>query len=235
MEGCAVSHQDEEPQAAVTVTAVLAAPAAPLPAPAAVLAGGRPPPLKTIAVPARVTALARAHAAATQLAPQVQYQLARLGPYGQSGLVALVAAVVFASSALLPTHQALEALNADLAHAQHSATGSAGQSVPRLIESLPTRQQIPAVVGVIYAQAKQAGVGLDTGHYTYSPAKAGGMARYELDFPVKASYPDIRNFINHTLTAVPAAALDKLHVERKTVGDPLVNADIGFTVFVRGE
>jgi hypothetical protein len=34
---------------------------------------------------------------------------------------------------------------------------------------------------------------------------------------------------------VPAAALGKLHVERKTVGDPVVNADIGFVVFVRSE
>jgi len=34
---------------------------------------------------------------------------------------------------------------------------------------------------------------------------------------------------------VPAAALAKLHVERKTVGDQIVNADIGFVVFVRSE
>jgi len=34
---------------------------------------------------------------------------------------------------------------------------------------------------------------------------------------------------------VPSAALAKLHVERKTVGDPVVNADIGFAVFVRSE
>ncbi len=56
-----------------------------------------------------------------------------------------------------------------------------------------------------------------------------------MDFPVKASYPDIRKFINQTLTAVPAAALAKLHVERKTVGDQIVSADIGFVVFVRSE
>jgi hypothetical protein len=78
-------------------------------------------------------------------------------------------------------------------------------------------------------------VPLDTGHYVYSPAKAGAIARYDLEFPVKASYPDIRVFINRTLTAVPAAALGKLHVERKAVGDQVVSADIGFVVFVRSE
>jgi hypothetical protein len=91
------------------------------------------------------------------------------------------------------------------------------------------------VIGQIFIQAKEAGVPLDTGHYVYSPAKAGAIARYDLEFPVKASYPDIRGFINRTLTAVPAAALGKLHVERKAVGDQVVNADIGFVVFVRSE
>ena len=34
---------------------------------------------------------------------------------------------------------------------------------------------------------------------------------------------------------VPAAGLGKLHVERKAVGDQVVNANIGFVVFVRSE
>src|SRR5256885_17255571 len=84
-------------------------------------------------------------------------------------------------------------------------------------------------------QAKEAGVSLDKGHYLYVPAKSGTIARYELEFPVKAGYPEIRSFINRTLGAVPAVALSKLHVERKAVADPLVNADIGFVVFVRSE
>ena len=91
------------------------------------------------------------------------------------------------------------------------------------------------VIGQIVAQAKTAGVSLDTGRYVYTPAKGGEIARYELEFPVKASYPDIRAFIDHTLTAVPSAALGKLRVERKTVGDAVVNADVGFVVFVRSE
>jgi hypothetical protein len=136
----------------------------------------------------------------------------------------------------MPARHALQALSADLVRAQHpSAAALADQAAPRLVASLPTRAQIPAVIGQIFIQAKEAGVSLDTGHYVFSPAKAGAIARYDLEFPVKASYPDIRGFINRTLSAVPAAALAKLHVERKAVGDPVVNANIGFVVFVRGE
>jgi hypothetical protein len=232
MEGSTVSLEERQPEAAgrAAAGAVVEAPAAP------VLAGASAPRSALATLPERISALARAQAGATQLGPQLQYQIARLGPAGQVGLAGLVAALVFAASALLPARHALDALSANIAGAQHpSAAVSADQAAPRLVESLPTRTQIPAVIGLIYAKAKEAGVPLDTGHYVYSPPKAGALARYDVDFPVKAGYPDIRNFINRTLTAVPSAALAKLHVERKTVGDQVVSADIGFVVFVRSE
>jgi hypothetical protein len=61
------------------------------------------------------------------------------------------------------------------------------------------------------------------------------VGRYELEFPLKAEYPKVRDFINRTLNAVPSAGLDKLRIERKAVGDALVNADVRFVVFVRSE
>jgi hypothetical protein len=229
MEGSAVSAEAHEPGAAAAASAVVtiapvptAAVAAPATVPAAASAGH--------------SALVRAQAAVTELAPRLQYQLTRVGPAGQAGLGALVAAVIFAVSTLVPARHVLDSLSADLARVQHPSTVlSPDQAVPRLVESLPTRAQIPAVIGVIYAQAVKSGVALDIGHYNYSPAKSGALARYDVEFPVKAGYPQIRGFINDTLTAVPAAALDKLHVERKTVGDPTVNASIGFVIFVRSE
>ena len=226
-----MSH--EQPQSDAQLPATVNAPA-PLAAP--VLAAAMAVRGAVAALPGRSAALTRAQAVATQLVPQLQYRIARLGPAGQVGLAALVAALVVAVSTLLPAHHALQALSADIVRAQHpSAAALADQAAPHLVASLPTRAQIPAVIGQIFIQAKEAGVSLDTGHYVYSPAKAGAIARYDLEFPVKASYPDIRGFINRTLTAVPAAALGKLHVERKAVGDQVVNANIGFVVFVRSE
>jgi len=168
--------------------------------------------------------------------PQTQYQLARIGPAGQTGLAALVAAAVIAVSVLVPARNAIQTLSADLARAQQQPhTAATLQGVPRLVASLPTREQIPAVIGLVFEQAQKAGVPLDTGHYAFSPAKSGALARYEIEFPVKAGYPNVRDFINRTLTAIPAAGLDKLHVERKAVGDAVVSADIRFVIFVRGE
>jgi hypothetical protein len=232
MEGSTLSVEQHEPEAAATTVAVVEAPSAAAAAPLAPSAPRRP----LAALPTQLAALNRAQAAATQLVPRLQYQVMRLGPAGQAGLAAIVAVLVFAATTLLPARHALDVLGTDIARAQHPAIAQGGdQAVPRLVESLPTRSQLPAVIGLMYTQAKASNVSLDVGHYSYSQAKAGSLARYEVEFPVKASYPDIRAFINKTLTAVPAAALAKLHVERKTVGDQTVNADIAFVVFVRSE
>ncbi|HEY2274634.1 MAG TPA: hypothetical protein VGH61_03955 [Steroidobacteraceae bacterium] len=205
-------------------------------APAARLAALAPQAVAPVSVPA-VTALTRVQAAAGQVIPQLQYQVTRLGVAGQVGLAALTAAVAIAVGALLPAWHAMQGLSANLSQAQHAPSGySIEQAVPRLMASLPTRAQIPAVLGEVYAQAKAAGVPLDTGRYVFSPPKSGSVASYDLEFPVKgAAYPAVRSFINHTLAAVPAASLTKLQIERKAVGEQSVNADIGFVVFVRSE
>jgi hypothetical protein len=212
--------------------ALVEAPAAPDTVIAAIAASSRPAAPPVLA--ARPTPLARLQSGASQLLPYAQYQLSRLGVAGQTGLAALTAAAIIAVSALIPAQHALQSLSSDLTQARHAPTALAvGHGVPQIISTLPTRAQMSAVIGQIIAEAKTAGVSLDTGRYVYTPAKGGEIARYELEFPVKASYPDIRTFIDHTLTAVPAAALGKLRVERKAVGDAVVNADIGFVVFVR--
>jgi hypothetical protein len=220
------------PAPPVAVTQALEATAAP----AARLAALAPRAAAPVSATA-ATALARVQAAAGEVIPRLQYHVTRLGTAGQAGLAALTAAAAIAVGALLPAWHAMQNLSLNLAQAQHAPSGySIAQAVPRLMASLPTRAQIPAVVGEVYAQAKAAGVPLDNGRYVYAPARSGSVASYELEFPVKgAAYPALRTFINRTLAAVPAASLAKLQIERKVVGEQAVNADIGFVVFVRSE
>jgi hypothetical protein len=233
MEGAVSSVvREARPKATATVPQTLA-PQAPA---AARLVALAPQAAAPVSAPA-ATALTRVQAAAGQVIPQLQYQVTRLGVAGQAGLAALTAAVAIAVAVLLPAWHSMQGLTANLAHAQHGPSGySIEQAVPHLMASLPSRAQIPAVVGEVYAQAKAAGVPLDNGRYVYSPARSGSVASYDLEFPVKgAAYPALRTFINKTLAAVPAASLAKLQIERKAIGDQAVNADIGFVVFVRSE
>ena len=169
--------------------------------------------------------------------PQVRYQLARVGPAGLSGLGVLLAAAVAAIVLLLPAHQSVVALRDELTRAGHTHAVPAAkpeQSPQQFAAALPTRAQVPALLGVVLAQAGEAGIVLDQGRYTFSPATANRLARYTFEFPVKADYGKIRSFIDGSLAAIPALGLDKLHVERKTVGDTLVSADVGFVIYLRG-
>jgi hypothetical protein len=165
-----------------------------------------------------------------------RYQLMRLGPAAVVGVAATLTAVVIALTVIMSIRNATHDLELRIANArQHPPAARPEDAAGKLVSSLPSREQIPAVLGQVLQQAGLAGVTLATGHYAYSPPKAGEVARYELDFPLKAEYPAVRDFIDRTLTAVPAAGLDKLDIERKAVGDTLVNADVRFVVFVRSE
>jgi hypothetical protein len=165
-----------------------------------------------------------------------RYQLLRLGPAAVVGVAATLTAVVIGLTAIMSIRNATHDLELRIANArQHPPAARPEDTAGKLVSSLPSREQMPAVLGQVLQQAGLAGVVLATGHYAYSPPKAGQVARYELDFPLKAEYPAVRDFIDRTLTAVPAAGLDKLDIERKAVGDTLVNADVRFVVFVRSE
>ncbi|HEY4969755.1 MAG TPA: hypothetical protein VII35_07605 [Steroidobacteraceae bacterium] len=167
--------------------------------------------------------------------PQAGYQLMRVGPAGLTGIGVLLAAAVAALALLLPAHQSLLALRHQLTRTSHATpTSRTEQSPQQFAASLPTREQIPALLGVVLGQATDAGIVLEQGRYTFTPATVSRLARYTFEFPVKASYTNIRAFIDKSLVAVPALGLDKLHVERKNVGDMVVSADVGFVIYMRG-
>jgi hypothetical protein len=216
-----------------TITPARAAPAALAPAAGVVRATAT----ATAPTPARAPVMRRMREGIGALVPQAQYRIARLGVVGVTGLAGLLAAAAILLGGLIPGQSALRALDADLAKARLSPPVgmTPEEGLGRFMGSLPTRGQIPVVIGEVLHQARQAGVPLDNGHYSFVAGKAGNVSRYELEFPVKASYPQIRDFINRTLTTIPAAGLDKLHIERKSVADETVIADVRFVIFVRSE
>jgi hypothetical protein len=177
------------------------------------------------------------NAALARALPLAGYYLTRIGPAGVAGVTAAVAAAVLGLTALISGRTATDALTAEISRAQHqhSDVQRTDREIGKLVAALPTREQMPTVIGTIFQQAKDSGVALDNGRYAFTAARAGGTARYDLDFPIKADYPSVRQFINRTLTAVPAAGLEKLRIERKAVGDTQVSADVRFVVFVRSE
>jgi hypothetical protein len=195
-----------------------------------------PMPVVPAPAPRAMAMQQRAERMLTHTLPQVRYQLMRVGPAGLTGLAALVVAAALALAVLLPAQQSLFALRTELTKAGHAVPGAApiDTSPQQFAKTLPTREQVPALLSVVLERANDSGVVLEQGKYTYSPPTSNRLARYTFEFPVKADYGSVRTFINSTLAAIPALGLDKLQVERKNVGDTLVNADVGFVIYLRG-
>ena len=54
-----------------------------------------------------------------------------------------------------------------------------------------------------------------------------------MTFPIHAGYPQLRNFMDRTLLALPSVAVEGLRIERKNVTDETVDAELKLSAFVR--
>lgn len=178
----------------------------------------------------------RAQRMLVRAVPQLRYQLMRVGPAGLTGLAVLMSAVVAAIAVLMPAHRSVVALREELSKSGHAIPSETRpeQTARQFSAMLPTRAQIPALLGVVLMQATDSGIALDQGKYTFSAATSTRLARYSFEFPVKGDYASVRTFIDKSLAAVPALGLDKLNVERRNVGDTQVTADVTFVIYMRG-
>jgi hypothetical protein len=146
-----------------------------------------------------------------------------------------VATIVFFTSNL-PQRTAVATLKSQLARQSPLARGAgAVVSSGVMLAALPTRAEAPSVVVKILEEAQAAGVDLPRGQYEFVPARDGVAARYRMTFPVHASYPKIRAFMDRTLVALPAVAVEGLRIERKTVGDDSVEAELKLAAYVRSD
>ncbi len=102
--------------------------------------------------PASRTALQQRTERALVMAwPQIRYQLMRTGAAGLTGLAALLAAGVAVIALLLPAHRSIVALRSELTTVGHAVPAAAPieQSPQHFAATLPTRAQIPALLGLV--------------------------------------------------------------------------------------
>ena len=171
-----------------------------------------------------------------QWLPRLAWSVQRSGRTGLSGIALLLAGLVFLASVHLPLTREVETLRSQvkLSRAQAVNTqASVAESDTALLHSLPGRAQMPALLGVLLRQADNAHLTIDTGKYETTALKSGGVVSYQVSFPVTGSYPQVRQFIDATLAALPAVAVTELSLTRKTVGDASVEAQIRLTAFTQ--
>jgi Tfp pilus assembly protein PilO len=168
--------------------------------------------------------------------PRAVWSVQRTGRPGLAGIALIMMSVVFLISTHLNLAQEVESLRSQLERAR-TQTPRKSRAVTdpgsALLHSLPVRGDMPALLGVLLKQADDAHLAIDTGKYEATETKTGRLVRYQVSFPVVGPYPQVRQFIDATLTALPAVAIRELSLQRKTIGDSSVEAQIGLTVFTR--
>src|SRR6202521_102769 len=166
--------------------------------------------------------------------PRATWTISRTGRPGVVGIALLLAAALFLFSTHLKVAAEVEALRADLAVAQWQARTVAadkGAEPATAMRALPARTDMPAILRQLFNKATQARLAVDTGKYDVNATGGTGVVRYQIAFPVTGPYPQIRTFIDATLAAMPAVALSDLALDRKSIGDANVEAQIRMTVY----
>ena len=181
-------------------------------------------------------AVQRFQQATTRALAETLYQVRRIGMAATVGIAAAVLAVCLFLANNLPQGAAVAALKGQLLRMAPVGKGASVAAPTGVsLASLPPRGEAPNVVAKILEEANASGVGLPRGQYEYVPARDGVAARYRMTFPLRASYPKIREFMDRTLLALPAVAVDGLRIERKNVGDDTVDAELKLSAYVRSE
>ncbi len=168
--------------------------------------------------------------------PRATWTISRTGRPGLVGISLLLAAALFLFSTHLKVAGEVEALRADLVAAQRQAPTAAADKVAdpaSAMRALPARTEMPAILRQLFNKATQARLAVETAKYEINATSSSGVVRYQIAFPVTGPYSQIRAFIDATLATMPAVALTELVLERKSIADGNVEAQIRMTVYTR--
>ncbi len=78
----------------------------------------------------------------------------------------------------------------------------------------------------IFASAQSHGIELEQGEYKVTRDKEGGLVRFQMTFPVKGNYPQIRKYLTALKADIPTLSLQQVQFKRQKVGDAMVEANI---------
>jgi len=168
--------------------------------------------------------------------PRAAWTISRTGRPGLVGIALLLAAALFLFSTHLQVAAEVEALRADLAAAQRPAgTAPAGEvAAPATgMPALPARTDMPELLRQLFDGAARARLAVDSARYEIDATTSSGVVRHRIAFAVTGPYPQIRAFIDATLATMPAVALNDLALERTSIADGTVEAQIRMTVLTR--
>ncbi|MFN9490609.1 MAG: hypothetical protein ACK59Y_12630 [Betaproteobacteria bacterium] len=157
----------------------------------------------------------------------------RIGWSGLLSIPVFAFASLFYIAALLPLQSEMQAL----AHQQPVGDTSSTVSPVQVSVSEPEKasalnEHLEDYLKQIYESGINAGLPIKRMDYRMVAEAGGGSLQYQISMPLTHSYPGIRTFIADVLHRVPVLSLDQVQLSRKRIADPVVEAELRFTLFL---
>jgi hypothetical protein len=99
--------------------------------------------------------------------------------------------------------------------------------------ALGPRRDAGQQVKTLFALAAKNGLTLSQGEYKSAYDRNARVTTYQINLPVKGSYGAIWRFALGALRAIPFASLDDIGFRRDSIGDPMVEARLRLTLYLK--
>src|SRR5262249_1837347 len=94
----------------------------------------------------------------------------------------------------------------------------------------PRFEEASQYVLLLHETAKRAGIALDTGEYNVTSDGEAQLLRYQIRFPVKGGYVQLRRFVADAMMQIPTMTLDDVTVRRASIAAGEIEARLQFTM-----
>ncbi len=109
---------------------------------------------------------------------------------------------------------------------------SAAEQVASFYRLFPQDRNLPQSMEKIFVAAESNGLALQQGDYKVIRSKEGGMVGFQMNFPVKGDYPQIRKYLVTLLADNPTLSLQQVQFKRKRIGEATVEANVSLVLFM---
>jgi hypothetical protein len=99
--------------------------------------------------------------------------------------------------------------------------------------ALGPRRYAEQQVRTLFTLAAKNGLSLSQGEYKTGYDRNARLSTYQVNLPVKGSYGAIWQFALGALRAIPFASLDDISFRREGIGDPVVEARLRLTLYLK--
>ncbi|MTW33415.1 hypothetical protein GM655_11315 [Pseudoduganella danionis] len=149
--------------------------------------------------------------------------------------VALMVAGMASWLWLVPQHAAVRPVPAQPLPALVTAPAAptANQNLADFYAVLGPQRYAEQQVKVLFDLAAKNGLVLNQGEYKTARDVASGVTTYQITLPVQGPYQAIWQFALQALRTMPFAALDEVAFRREQIGEPIVEARLRLTLYLK--